>query len=457
MQIKWILTYILLIPNITLAADLMDVWRASQTRNPDFIMSKFDQLAGEQRRYQGRALWLPNISLSAMTGKITSSNSIKGATFDAPGMFGPYSNAAFETSIKHGNVNRNFLFLIQPIYDLERLIESRQLKKSADISNLSAELSYQNLMLLVAESYFAVLLANETVKLTETLEQAIRNTYTEIQKRFQLGNMTNTDLQEAEENIDSIKVKLISAKNDLQIKQLALKDLLGTSEDLKKLKKNLLPNNFSFSTSLEQYVVKTTSKNLQLRIVAVIQDVAKQEVTKYSALNSIKLNAIAQVSKDRSKGANNASNTRKDYLLGMQLSAPIFTGGYRSAKEGETLQLLEKSKIEYDKVALEIEHSIRNIWFALSSAENRIHALQNNLKTSKARLLSTIKRHSVGSRTTLEVLKAQHDTVAVEHALFAEKIQFLLNRLYISALVGELTERELELVNNYLDIKEKNC
>lgn len=450
MSLKWISTCIVLIPNIILATDLIDVWHTSQTKNPEFIMSKFEQLAGEQRRLQSRALWLPNIYLNTMTGKIKSSSSTKGAIFDAPGMSGPYSNAIFDTSIKHGNVNRNTLLLIQPIYDLERLIESRQLKKSADISNLSADLARQNLMLLVAESYFAVLLANETVKLTETLEQAIIRTYKEIKKRVQLGNMTKTDLQEAEENLDTVKVKLISAKNDLQIKQLALKDLLGKSENLKKLKEDLLPNKFSFSIPLEKYVVKMMSKNLQLRIVAAMQEVAKQEVTKHSALGLVKLNAIAQMSNDRSKGNTNASNTKKDYLLGVQLSAPIFTGGYRSAKESETIQLLEKSKLEYDKVSLEIEHSIRSIWFALSSAKNRINALQNNLKTSKDRLLLTTKGHTVGSRSTLEVLKAQSDAVEVEHSLFTEKIQFLLDRLYISSMIGDLTEQELQLINSYL-------
>lgn len=450
MQFKWISIYITLIPNIVLAADLIDVWRASQNREPVFIISKFEQLAGEKRLEQSRALWLPNIYLTTMTGKIKSNSHTKGATFDAPRMSGPYSNAIFETSIKQGNINRNTLSLIQPMYDLERLIESRQLKKSADISNISADLAHQNLILLVAESYCGVLLANETLRLVEEQEKNIISTYKEITKRFHLGSAAKTDLQEAAESLDSIKIKLISAKNDVQIKKLALKDLLGTSEDLNKLKENLSPNSFDFSATLEQYIIKMMSKNLQLRIIIAMQEIAKQEVVKYSAMSSVKFNAIAQISKDLSKGKDNVSRTAKDYLLGIQLSAPIFTGGYRSAKEGETLQLLEKSKVEYDKAALEMEHSLRATWFALSSAGKRIKALQNNLQTSKARLLSTIKGHAVGSRNTLEVLMAQSNAIEVESALFTEKIQFLLNRLYISSMIGELTEKELLVINNYL-------
>lgn len=451
MQLKLILISItLLTPKIILAADLIDVWNAAQTRNPEFIISKYEKLAGDQRYKQSKALWLPNVYFTATTGKIKFSNSTKGATFDAPGMFGPYSNAIFETSINHGHINRHALSLMQPIYDLERLTASRQLKKFSDISNISVELASQNLMLLVAENYFMVLLANETVQLMENQKKAIMKTYKEVKKRFKLGNASKTDLQEAVESLDNIQVKLIFAKNDLQIKELALKDLLGKSEDLKELKKNLLHDSFNFSATLEEYVAKIRSKNLQLRMMTATQEIAKQEVTKYSAMSSIKLNAIAQVSKDQSKGINNATNITKDYVLGMQLSAPIFTGGYRSAKEEETLRLLEKSKVEYDKVALQIEHSIRTIWFALSSTEERIKALQNNLQTSKARLLLTIKGHTVGSRSTLEVLQAQSDAIEVERSLFIEKIQFLLNRLHIISMIGELTEQELQSINNYL-------
>jgi outer membrane protein len=413
-------------------------------------MSKFEKLAGEERHKQSKALWLPNIHFTSTIGKIKFNSSMKGATFDAPGMLGPYSNAIFETSIKHGNIHRNALSLLQPIYDLERLIASRELEKSADISNIFADLASQNLILLVAESYFMVLLANETVSLMENQKKAIMLTYKEIKKRFQLGDSSKTDLQEAAASLDNIKVKLISAKNDVKIKRLALQDLLGTSEDLKKLKETLLPDSFKFSNPLEEYVTKMRAKNLQLRIIMATQEIAKQEVAKYSAMSSIKLNAIAQVSKDRLKGINNTSNITKDYILGIQLSAPIFTGGYRSAKEEENLLLLEKSKIEYDKAALQIENSIRSIWFTLSSTEKRIKYLQNNLQTSKARLLLTIKGHAVGSRSTLEVLGAQSDALEVELSLFIEKIQFLLNRLKIIYMIGELTEEELISINHYL-------
>lgn len=454
MKIKYILVYYaaIIMPKIAFGLDLIEIWKASQTRDPQFIMSKFEKLAGEQRQEQSRSLWLPSIYFIATTGKAKSSSCIKGAKFDAPGMSGPYSNATFETLINGGNVTRKTISLVQPIYNLELLAESRKLKKSSEIANFNAELAQQNLILLVADNYFGVLMANEDLRLTGIEKQAIEKTYKEIKKRLQLGAASKNDLQEAQESIDRIEVKLIIAKNNVQLKNLLLRDLFDDDvKDLKDLKKNLLPSDFHFDSPLHEYVGKMFSNNIQLKIMKITKEIAKQEAIKYSIASSIKLDAVAQLSKDSSRGSNHSSNYRKDYLLGLQILAPIFTGGYRSAKEQEALQLLEKTKIEYDKIALDIEHAIRDTWYALFSAHERINALQNNLQTSKERLSSTIKGHSVGSRSTLEVLKAQGDAIEVERSLFAEKIQFLLNRLYISSMIGDLSHKELILINDYLN------
>jgi outer membrane protein len=459
MSMKNIMTITILllsttIPVCSLTIDLMDVWRASQSIDPSFISSRFEQLAGEQRLEQSRSLWLPNIYLTATKGKMASNTVTKGAEFNAPGLENSFSNATFNTRIRNGVVNRHMLLAVQPLYDLQRLMQSRQLSLSANISNLLAESSKQDLILLVAESYFTMLLAEETLRLIKKQEEVVKKTYKEISKRFNLGDAAQTDLQESAERLDSIKVKVIEADTELKIKKLALKDLLGIiPQDWKKLKNILI--NCNFLNSLDHYIVKMKSQNPQLLIMANTLDIAKHEAKKHSAISSVKVEAIAQLSRDSLRGHSNnsnytASNTLSNHLFGVQLSVPIFTGGYRSAKEAEAIWLIEKSKAEYDKAMVATEQAIRILWFELSASTNRMHALQNNLQTSQARLISTIKGHAVGARSTLEVLLAQSDAINAEHALYKDKVNALLNRLRLNAIIGELTEDKLKIINNYL-------
>ena len=118
----------------TKATSLIEVWQEAQNRDPEFIASRYEQMAGEKRRDQGTSLWLPSLNLTALTGSMSYNTSTTGAQFYAPSM-GTINGATFNTSINNGFVNRYAVGATQSIYNLERLAQSRQLNYSADASD----------------------------------------------------------------------------------------------------------------------------------------------------------------------------------------------------------------------------------------------------------------------------------------------------------------------------------
>lgn len=435
------------------ATSLMEVWREAQNRDPEFIASRYEQMAGEKRRDQGTSLWLPSVNLTALTGSMSLNTSTTGAQFYAPGM-GTINGANFNTSINNGFVNRYAIGATQSVYNRERLAQSRQLNYSADASDLGAQVANQNLILLVAERYLDVLSAQEALRLMNKQVLAIENTRQQIEKRFKLGDASQTDMQEANERLDTIKVRALDAKNNLVVKQLALQDLFGGPVNMDKLKINLNLAQMKLP-GLDTYVGKLKSQNIQLQMLSVQEKAAKEEAAKYEAIASPKLDAIAQSSKDNLNGSGNfgaASNTiTNNYLVGLQLSIPLYTGGYRTAKHEESLLMVEKTKAEYNKAEQNLERTMRSVWQSLNSAKEKLTALSNAQKTGEARLQSTRLGYSNGSRTTMELLGAENDLIANEYALYMEKVNYLLNRLRLAALSGEISEQDLSQVNAYLN------
>ena len=112
---------------------------------------------------------------------------------------------------------------------------------------------------------------------------------------------------------------------------------------------------------------------------------------------------------------------------------------------------MEKTKAEYEKTFQNLEKTLRVIWFSLASSKEKINALSNAQKTGQARISSTKSGYAVGSRTTMELLGAESDSVATDHALYMERVNFILNRLRLAALTGDLSEQDLKLANAYLD------
>ena len=434
------------------ATSLMDVWHEAQNRDPEFIASRYEQMAGEKRRDQGTSLWMPNVNLTALTGSMSYNTSVSGAQFYAPGM-GTFNGANFNTSINNGFVNRYTLAATQSIYNRERLAQSRQLNMSADASNLGLQVAQHNLILLVAERYFDVLAAEETYRLAKKQAEAISNTREEIDKRYKLGNAGQTDVQEALERLDAVKVRILEAKTNLEVKKLSLQDLFGGPVSVDKLKITLNTNKLSVQ-NIDTYLNKLKSQNIQLQMLAVQEKVAQEEVEKYGAITSPKLDAVAQSSKDKLNGSGDfgqASNTAtNNYLVGLQLSIPLYSGGYRSAKQEEAVLLVEKTKAEYAKSELNLERTLRTIWFSLNIAKEKLAALSNAQKTGEARLSATRNGYAVGSRTTMELLGAESDLITTDYALYLEKVNFLLNTLRLAALTGEISEQNLSMANAYL-------
>jgi hypothetical protein len=51
----------------------------------------------------------------------------------------------------------------------------------------------------------------------------------------------------------------------------------------------------------------------------------------------------------------------------------------------------------------------------------------------------------------LELLGAESDLIATDFSIYAEKVNYLLNQLRLAALINDLTEQELALVNAHLN------
>lgn len=113
---------------------------------------------------------------------------MNGAQFSAPG-FGQSSGVAFDTSIRNGTLDRYTVIAKQPLIDRERLAQSRQLSLAAETGDAEWENAKQSLILRVAERYFDVVLASETVRLLRQQQASVEQALNEARDRFKLGDI----------------------------------------------------------------------------------------------------------------------------------------------------------------------------------------------------------------------------------------------------------------------------
>ena len=418
------------------------------------------QATAQPRRDQASALWRPSVGLVASAGLASNESDTRGAQFSAPG-FGQSSSVGFSTSVNNGRSGRWAIAATQPLYNPVRRAQQRQLNLSADATDVEWQAAGQSLMLRTAERYFDVAVAEETVQVLRLQLEAVRAATTEAQDRFKLGSTPVTDTYEARARLAGVRAQLMTAESDLQIKRSLLADSTGLPPASLAVRLPALRSaegaSIAVAKPLESWLEEAQNGNPIIRGQVLAVEVARQEATRYSRRSSASVDLVAQAGRDRLSGSGDfgsASNTGSNRLIGIQLTVPLSTGGYRDAKEEEALRLADKATAEVERTRQQVSQQVRAAWLGLSVGMQRVQSLDEALVASAARRDATHLGREVGERTTLDVLNAESDNAAAQLALTQGRVGVLLDRLRLAALTGQLDESALRSVDSVLEIVE---
>jgi outer membrane protein len=334
----------------------------------------------------------------------------------------------------------------------EREAQSQQLQLSAQLAEQQWLQAQQALVLRTAQKYFDVLSAEQTMQILQRQQKTVQQAETEIKKRQAVGDASVMDVQEANARVSDIRARVLTQENDLAMKQLAYRQLVGHDPiNLKGLNSTIqLPRNLADANT---WVQRAKQHSAALQMKRLQQAIQEHEVKRVKADQGLRADWVAQAQLDRMMGQGmygSASNQTAQYLVGMQVNVPLSTGGMSQARELEALKQVDKLRFDQELAELQLEQSVRTAWQSISSAQARIQALEQSAKASQARLSATRNAHRTGARTTNEWLAAEHDAAQAELALVQLRIQTILERLQLYADSGELAQAQLQEINALL-------
>lgn len=431
------------------AVDLVEAWQAAALNDKGLAVVRASHAAAQPRRDQAASLWLPTVGANATVGVASNQTETTGAQFTAPGL-GSSNGVGFNTSVNGGTATRWALSAVQPLYNRERRAQRQQLALSVDGADLELQTGRQALMLRTAERYFDLALAEEAVRVQQRQLQAVQRATAEVLARFKLGTVPVTDTHEAQARLSGVQAEGLAAQTDLQIKRQALADSTALAPDSLSAR---LPAGALASTPLrplDPWLADALAGNPGLRQQQLGGEIARQEAAKYSLAASPRVDLVAQAMSDRLSGSGDhgsASNHASNQSIGLQLTIPLFTGGWRDAKQSEALLLADKAGAELVHARQQVAQQVRSSWLGLNLGAQRVQALTEALKASQSRRDATRLGQEVGHRTTLDLLRAENDGAAAQLALAQARVGLWLDRLRLAALAGQLDEAALNLAN----------
>ena len=438
-----------------LAMDLGQAWQAAKGRSPALRATQLDQVVADKRLQVSKSLWNPTVMLGLFGGAAGSETTAKGARFSAR-EFGDarIDGASFSTSIGIGLSGRAAISAIQPLIDPERTAQARQLGLSTDVADAGARLAQQFLAAALVERYLDVLIAQEMVRLTGEQEQALAKADQELRRRQAIGDVSVMDVRESAARIAAIRANRVGLESSLQVAQRHLEELIGPVGSTPGMPRFTQAIGLLTTVKTEPLIEQMRRQHPQIRLLDLQRQMALYEVEKFVAdRKAIRVEAVASASHERLVGTGEigqAANRGTQHMLGVQVTIPLSSGGYRSAKQEEAIVLADRVLLERDQAVQELERGVLSATAMLAAADAKLSMLNQALESSQARLLDTRKAHANGARSTLELLGAEDAVLELKKALFQERIAIVRARTGLMASAGQLSDDELLRMNQYL-------
>jgi outer membrane protein len=427
------------------AANLMDVYHEALMQDAQYRSARAAYQATQEKLPQGRAGFLPNITLS---GTRTVQQVDVGQL--SPSATNPIAVNPHEVTIQSRGI---VLSATQPIFRMENIIIYAQSKIEVNRADSQFIIAGQNLILRVAQAYFDILDGQVDVEVAEAQKKAISVQLEQAKRNFEVGTATIVDTNEAQARHDLTLSQEIAARNALEIRKRTLQgiinrfpeNLIGAREIATNLEK--LPY-----SNMDEWVRVAEEKNFTLKTQQAAYEIAHQEVKRVWAQHYPTLDLVAQYSDQT--GVGGAITGRGIDLIsksiGLQLNIPIFQGFAVQSRVREALALQDKALHDLEDARRNITLQIRQQFLNVTNGIAQVKALKQALKSSQTQVDSTILGQQVGVRTEVDVLNAQQQLYSAKRDLAKAFHSYLLSRLRLSAEAGELDEDTLIQMNAML-------
>ena len=439
------------------AEDLKAVYERALANDPQIREAEALRRATREAKPQAWAAILPQISGSASRTKAESE--VEGQFPQEIVQNGQTVVFNFlSSSNSKPETDRWSLDLRQSLISWDNWVAIKRAERQVAQSEADYQAAEQQLILRVSEAYFNVLAAQDTVDAQASSLEAISRQLEQAEKRFEVGLIAITDVQEARAARDSAAAAVIAAKRQLASTEELLREI--TAEKYRELAKpgDSMPLKSPEPQDETQWVERSMEQNLALVSSRLAADIARDNVRIAFGGHLPKLDLVASKSNtDQTSPINFSSgnvgirtNNSDDTSYALQVTMPLFSGGAAQSRVRQTEYQWQAARERLTRVSRQTERQARDAYLGVISEISRVNALRQALESSRTALKATEAGYEVGTRTAVDVLESRRALAVAETNYSRSRYDYILNVMRLRLASGTLDRSTLEEVNTWL-------
>jgi outer membrane protein len=444
------------------AADLVAVYQRALQNDPQLREAEANRLAALESKPQALAALLPQVTGNAVASRERDrgpSNQAFSFTDVSTGKpivvveHQDFNGLATTHNRKYGVDLKENLFRWENWVALQR----------ADAQVAQAEADYQaaqqDLMSRVAQRYFDVLASQDDLDAQEGALASVNRQLEQAEKRYDVGLIAITDVQEVRASHDSSAAAVIAAKRQVASAQEFLREITGDLFD--SLARPIEPFELTNPdpVSEDRWVEMALQQNLSLVSSRLAADIARENVSASRGGHFPSLDLVASRYKINADGTSinadgtpygNSSVDQNQRSIGIQLTFPLYSGGMVSSQVRQAVYQHRAAKERVERVARQTEHDARDSYLGVLSEISRVKALRRAVESNTTALNATEAGYEAGTRTAVDVVESRRLWIQAQTDYSRSRYDYMINVLKLQQAAGILSEQSLNRLNTLL-------
>ena len=409
------------------AQSLEEALALAYGNNPQLLAQRARVRATDEQVPQALANWRPTVDMTADTGASRYETNIRSTTGGS--------------TLQSREPKSTKLELSQPLFRGGRtLAATAEAKHNVQAERARLEVTEQKIMLDAVTAYADLYRDIAVLDLNTNNEEVLRRQLDAVRARFQVGEITRTDVYQAEARLAKATADRIKAEGDLETSRATYVKVVGGQPPAKPA----LPSAPDRLPDSKDNAIRDAAVQNPAVIAAEFDQraaVDRVDGTAGELLPTFKI--VASAGKDWESASESSRISNLEAKL--KFSMPLYEAGatyarVRGAKQtaAERLNLVDKERRDAVQIA-------NRAWDTLLTARARVDSFDSQIKAATVALDGVQREAAVGSRTVLDVLNAEQELLDAKVNHVRAQRDELAAAFELKSAVGHLTARHLAL------------
>jgi outer membrane protein len=304
----------------------------------------------------------------------------------------------------------------------------------------------ETVLLNAATIYMDYLRDAATVEVQRSNVHVLEETLKQTRDRFNVGEVTRTDVAQAEAQLAAGKTQELTAESQLVTTKANFRRIIGND-----------PQNLQPGSPVDRFLPKTLPAAVDLSLIENPNVTAAMYGIDVSLLN-VKINEGALLPTVTVQAAVNQSYEQSftfqkqfNASLTTQLSVPIYQGGTEYSLIRQTKESVTQQRLVLDQTRDQIRANTVQAWGQLEANKAQVVSAQAQVTAAEVALNGVREEAKAGQRTTLDVLNAQQALVNARIALVTAQHDRVVSSYTVLSSVGRLSPQVLGLATTVYD------